>query len=178
MALATEARLSPNSPAVTSSDSVQKPCHLAHWFPSMPNSYLRALCLLFLPALLIGCSEPRPEFGEVEGVIRVKGEPCPGLVVRFLPDPGRGNDLPINAIGRTDEEGKYQLQHYYRDVEGLGAPVGWHRVIIEDSALSRVPQGAPLPPAVIPRSYANPTSTPLQKEVKSGQQTIDFDFDS
>jgi hypothetical protein len=51
-------------------------------------------------------------------------------------------------------------------------------VLIEDTALSRVPQGAPLPPETIPRTYGDLTTTPLQEEVKPGQQTIDFDIDS
>lgn len=144
----------------------------------MPRSSLRAMCLFFLPVLLIGCGEPPPEFGEVEGVILVKGKPQRGLLVRFMPDPQRGNDLPINAAGETNAEGKYQLRYYYNGVEGMGAPVGWHRVLIEDTALSGVPQGGPLPPELIPRSYANPTTTPLQKEVKSGHQMIDFDIGS
>ncbi len=143
----------------------------------MSHSSLNIVCLSLLPALFVGCGEVLPEFGEVEGVVLINGKPHQGLLLRFLPDPGRGNDLPINATGETDAEGKYQLRYYYRDAEGLGAPVGWHRVLIEDSALSRVPQGAPLPPEVIPRSYGSPTTTPLQKEVKSGQQTIDFEID-
>ena len=144
----------------------------------MARYSLCVLCLLLLPALFVGCGESPPEMGEVEGMVRVNGEPYAGLVVRFMPDPGRGIELPINAIGRTDDEGKYQLRYHYRDTEGLGAPVGWHRVLIEDSALSRIPQGAPLPPEVIPRSYASPNTTPLQKEVKSGHQTIDFNIGS
>jgi hypothetical protein len=143
----------------------------------MPRFSFRAICLFLLLGLLIGCGQPPPEFGEVEGAVLIEGKPQRGLLVRFMPDPNRGNDLPINAAGETDAEGKYQLRYYYDGTEGKGAPVGWHRVLIEDSALSRVPQGAPLPPEVIPRSYGSPTTTPLQKEVKSGQQTIDFEID-
>jgi len=144
----------------------------------MPRFSLFDCCAFLLTLLLVGCGEPLPEFGEVEGVVLVKGKPQRGLLVRFMPDPQRGNDLPINAAGETDAEGKYQLQYFYKDAEGMGAPVGWHRVLIEDTSLSRVPQGAARPPELIPRSYSNPTTTPLQKEVKPGEQTIDFDIGS
>jgi hypothetical protein len=144
----------------------------------MSRNFLSVPCLLLLSALFVGCAEPPPELGEVKGVILVNGKPYPGLVVRFLPDPAQGNNLPINARGKTDAEGMYQLEYFYQGEEGLGAPVGWHRVLIEDSALSRVPQGEPLPPEVIPRSYANPNTTTLQEEVKPGHQTIDFDLSS
>ena len=132
---------------------------------------------LFL-VLLVGCGKSLPEFGEVEGVVLVQGKPQRGLLVRFLPDPDQDNDLPINASGQTDDQGKYRLRYYYKGAEGLGAPVGWHRVLIEDTTLARVPQGAAPPPKIIPKSYANPATTPLKEEVKPGQQTIDFQIPS
>ena len=134
--------------------------------------------LSLLALFLGGCGKPLPEFGEVDGIVTIKGQPQSGMLVRFLPDPSRGNDLPINAAGETDAEGRYQLRYYYDGTEGFGAPVGWHRVLIEDTALSQVPQGGALPPERIPRAYASPTTTPLEQEVKSGQQTIDFDIGS
>ena len=142
----------------------------------MTRRFTFTAVLLSLPALVGGCGNPPPEFAPVEGVVRVKGRPQPGLQVHFLPDPQRGNDLPINASGKTDEQGKYQLHYVYEEEEGLGAPVGWHRVLIEDTALSQVPQGQPLPPQLIPTAYSNPAKTPLIVEVKSGAQTIDLDI--
>ena len=137
---------------------------------------LCSVSLSLLPFLFGGCGKPLPEFGAVEGVVMVKGEPQAGLLVRFIPDPNRGNDLPINAAGETDAQGKYRLRYYYDGADGMGAPVGWHRVLIEDTALSRVPQGGRRPPERVPRSYANPATTPLQREVNSGSQAIDFDL--
>ena len=144
----------------------------------MIHRVLQVLYFSLLAVLLSGCGKSPPEFGEVEGVVRVQGQPQAGLLVRFLPDPTRGNDLPINAAGETDAQGKYQLRYYYDGAEGMGAPVGWHRVLIEDMALSQVPQGAARPPERIPRDYAKAATTPLQQEVKSGGQTIDLDIGS
>jgi hypothetical protein len=122
-----------------------------------------------------GCGKKGPEFGQVSGVVRVNGQPQRRLLVRFLPDPEKDNKLPYIASGKTDNEGKYTLHYAWQDKEGEGAPVGWHRVVIDDTALSGVPQGQALPPPVISATFASPASTPLKKEVKSGAQTIDLD---
>jgi hypothetical protein len=62
-----------------------------------------------------------------------------------------------------------------RDKTGGCASFGWHRVLIEDPALSQVPQGQAPPPQLIPPAYNSPASTPLLKEVKPGEQTIDLE---
>lgn len=132
-------------------------------------------CLLGLATLLSGCGNPLPEIAPVQGVVLVKGKPQSGLLVRFLPDPQRGNDIPINAAGETNEQGRYELRYVYKGEEGMGAPVGWHRVLIEDMAMSRIPQGQPLPPRLIPTDYNSPATTPLLIEVKQGPQAIDLE---
>ena len=111
----------------------------------------------------------------VQGVVRVKGKPKSGLIIRFIPDPQKGTDLPINAVGNTDASGHYELHFVDRGKEGVGAPVGWHRVVIEDTAFGHVPQGQTPPPRVIPTSYASPATTPISQEVKPGPQTIDLE---
>jgi hypothetical protein len=123
----------------------------------------------------LGCGKKPPEMGQVAGVVKVKGKPQANLFVRFLPDPEKGNNLPINASGKTDNQGKYTLQHVYNDVAASGAPLGWHRVVIEDLSRGPTPQGQTPPPPLIPLEYNNPANTPLKVEVKSGSQTIDLD---
>ena len=135
-----------------------------------------AVLVIALVTLIPGCRKKAPEFGHVTGVVRIDGKPRDRLLVRFLPDPEKGNTWPINATGKTDAQGKYSLVYAYEDKEGSGAPVGWHRVLIEDPALSQVPQGRAPPPQIIPPAYNSPASTPLIKEVKPGSQTIDLDI--
>jgi hypothetical protein len=125
---------------------------------------------------LAGCGEKLPEFGPVEGIVRIKGKPKSGILVRFLPDPAKGNELPYNSSGLTDASGKYQLRYAFKDVSGVGAPVGWHRVVVEDSSLSSIPQGAPIPPRIIPVAYNSPATTPLAFEVAVEPQTIDINI--
>ncbi len=125
---------------------------------------------------LFGCGKKEPEFGQVKGVVRVNGKPQGRLLVRFMPDPGKGTSLPINASGRTDSQGNYELKFAYQGKEGLGAPVGFHRVLIEDTALSQIPQGQTPPPQLVSPAYNSPATTPLLQEVKPGEQTIDLEI--
>ncbi len=134
-----------------------------------------AIAAILISVCVLGCGKKPPEMGQVSGIVRVKGNPQPKLSVRFLPDPEKGNSLSINASGKTDEQGKYSLQHVYNDVAAPGALLGWHRVIIEDLSRGPTPQGQTPPPPLIPLEYNSPASTPLRVEVKSGSQTIDLD---
>ncbi len=130
-----------------------------------------------LLALLAGCGETPPQFGEVEGVLYVRGQPQPNMTIRFMPDPAKGNDVAANASGTTDAQGRYQLQSTFKGKDFQGAAVGWHKVLVEDPRLSALPQGQARPPEIVPRTYGNPATTKLSKEVKPGQQTIDLKID-
>ena len=134
---------------------------------------LAALCMTHC----VGCGKEKgPEIGQVTGVVRVKGKPQKGLAIRFLPEPLPGVELPINAAGFTDEQGKYELMYAYKDEKGPGAPVGMHRVLVDDSRYSSIPQGAPVPPRMFSTDYGRLNLTPLKVEVKPGPQTIDLDL--
>lgn len=133
------------------------------------------VCLLGVCTLSTGCGKSGPEFAPVEGTVLVKGKPHRGLVVRFLPDSEKGNNLSAIATGTTDEQGKYKLQYNDKGKEGPGAPVGWHRVLIEDASRGPTPQGQTPPPPLVSLTYSSPSTTPLRQEVKSGAQTIDLE---
>jgi hypothetical protein len=133
------------------------------------------LALACLPLLAAGCGEKMPEFGQVEGVVKIKGQPKSGIAVRFLPDPDKGNNLPVNGGATSDDSGKYVLRYSYKGVEGDGAPIGWHRIVLDDTRLASLPQGAPIPPRIIPPDYNSPASTPLTFEIKAGQNTFNID---
>ena len=135
-----------------------------------------AVAAILIAVYAFGCGKKPPEMGEVSGTVRVKGQAQPNLFVRYLPDPGKGNISSINASGKTDDQGKYSLQHVYNDEAAAGAPVGWHRVMIEDLSRGPTPQGQSPPPPLIPIEYSSPGTTPLIKEVKPGSQTIDLDI--
>jgi len=132
------------------------------------------LCLCLVLSV-DGCSKPAPDFAPVHGTLHVKGKLLRGMRVNFLPDAEKGNQWNAIARGTTDGSGKYSLEYEFEGKEGTGAPVGWHRVIVEDTTRPPTPQGQTPPPPLIPVKYSNPASTPLLKEVKPGEQTIDLE---
>jgi hypothetical protein len=142
-------------------------------------SHRRALILhgLLICAICIGCDRgPKVEFGTVKGTARVKGQPKGRLMLRFSPDREKGNGIPAFASGTTDSQGNYALRYEFRGKEGDGAPVGWHRVTVVDTSVGYTPQGAEPKPSAVPYTYSSPSNTPILKEVKAGEQTIDVDI--
>lgn len=127
-------------------------------------------------SLLVGCGDPPPEFGQVTGTVTAGGQPLKNVIITFMPDPTKGNELPFNGSGQTDDAGKFELRFGFKGHEGLGAAVGWNRVIAVDTRFSSVPQGAPLPPRLFAPEYSSVTATPLSFEVKPGAQTFDIEL--
>jgi len=145
------------------------------------------LCLAIALAILPGCSrEPPP--ATVEGTLRLNGKPLENCLVTFLPEPGRGAQGP-RSLGLTDSQGAYRLR---RDNQQEGAATGWHRVTVQDLAVSSgilrrdhgavdadVKENSPPPPVrrsrVAPR-YLSPNDTPLRHEIQPGHQAIDLDL--
>jgi hypothetical protein len=135
-----------------------------------------ALYGLSFAILVLGCSEPRPEFTDVSGVVRVNGKPDRGLLVRFTPDSDKGNPFQAFATGTTDDQGKYTLKYEFGGEEGTGAGAGWYRVTIIDTKVGYTPQGRKPKPSTVPYIYGNTSTTPLIVEVKPGApQTLDLD---
>jgi hypothetical protein len=129
-----------------------------------------AVCALLSALFLSGCSEPSPEFAPVTGVVRINGKPERGLLVRFSPDPEKGNNMPAVASATTDDQGNYTLKYEFRGQEGDGAPVGWHRVSVSDTKVGVTLQGQRPKPSAVPYVYGRHTSTPFVFEVKAGEQ--------
>lgn len=129
------------------------------------------LCAIGFLVLLSGCgSEPSLDYTPVEGVVTINGKPEKGVMVRFSPDPEKGNALPGVATGKTDDQGKYALRYEYRGKEGIGAPVGWHRVTLIDTKVGFTPQGQQPKPSAVPQIYSNTATTPLVVEVKASSE--------
>jgi hypothetical protein len=135
------------------------------------------ICAFCFVAMISGCGdEPGPDFAPVTGVVKINGRPQRALLLRFTPDPEKGNGLPAVATGTSDAEGKYTLKYEFRGEEGTGAPVGWHRVSVIDTSVGHTPQGQQPKPSAVPYQYSNPSTTPLTKEVKPGDQTINIEI--
>jgi hypothetical protein len=128
-----------------------------------------AVCALLIFTLCAGCTEPKPEFAAVEGIVTFNGQPEPGLVVNFSPIADAGNTFPSSARGITDSQGKYSLNYEYKGEEGPGAAIGAHRVTIIDTKVGVTLQGQTAKPPKIPYHYADISKTPLTAEVKAGE---------
>jgi hypothetical protein len=147
-----------------------------------------------LLVLVAGCSAKHP-YGEVEGTVTLDGRPLGNVEVVFLPDPEKGN-TGKRSVALTDAQGRYRLSS---DTAQEGAPVGFHRVCINDllagspgvagpqsltSSQRPGPTGASDPAAQpqkesrarFPPEYGSALGTPFRDiEIKPGSQRIDLD---
>lgn len=126
-------------------------------------SFSRSSAVLVLALLappLAGCGQgDRPPLGQVKGRVTIGGEPLGGAIIMFFPDSGRP------AVATTDKDGNYELM-YSEDAKGCKvgpATIGF-----------ATPTGGS-PSHAIPAKYLNRSE--LQREVKSGSQTFDFDLE-
>ncbi|MDX1945910.1 MAG: carboxypeptidase-like regulatory domain-containing protein [Pirellulaceae bacterium] len=115
--------------------------------------------LLFVVlATLAGCGAP--DFAEVTGKVTLDGEPLVFATVEFQPPGGSP------AYGVTGDDGTYRLEW---SATQSGVPIGQHRVRITSWRESK-----PKERERVPERYNK--ATELAREVKPGQQQIDFEL--
>jgi hypothetical protein len=130
-----------------------------------------------------GCSPKMPPVVPVSGTIYLDGKPLPLACVEFVPDlQDFGAESNSSAI--TDEEGRYTLICSYQ--QKSGAVVAKHRVVVTEyvpdelrGLSARAQQQLAdyqkkLKNRPIPQSYGVVSRTPLDIEVKKGQETYDL----
>jgi hypothetical protein len=138
----------------------------------------RFLVLVGLACLaLIGCAKEGPEVGLVTGKVTRGGKPVSGVTVYFRPEVGRVSQ------GIADQEGNYKLRYTKTDD---GARIGKHKVYVvfhppagPEAELARAAgtlKPHPEEKAITDKYGAAPTS-PLEREVKAGSNTIDLSLD-
>jgi hypothetical protein len=149
--------------------------------------HFRWLWLALALVACLGCRRPEPP-ATVEGSLRRKGIPLDDCLVSFFPESG-GDAAWSHATGLTDEQGRFQLRNSNQQA---GTAIGWHRVTIQDMAVSRgvarrdhgtVDQDKTeeRPPALrqrsrLPDAYLSLRDTPLSHEVAPGHQVIVLDI--
>ncbi len=127
------------------------------------TSATTAFGLVVLTAMTTGCgSGDRPPLGLVQGRVTLDGKPLANAIVRFHPST-QGRE----SFGATAKDGRYELC-YIRDIKG--AKVDLHRVYIATGDTS---VGIP---EKLPEKYN--VKSELWREVKSGENEIDFDLKS
>ena len=145
----------------------------------MTLAFPRRHCLTLAACVSLvacGCSRSSP-LGQVEGTVRIDGQPIGQVMVVFVPE---DKNLP-QSMGVTDDLGRFKL----RCNNGrAGAAVGQNRVTLVDAATAAVPKGreedppdpSQIPPSRIPTVYNRATQTPLRQTVAAGSQTITIDI--
>ena len=109
-----------------------------------------------------GGAGDQPELGQVSGVVTLDGQPLPNATVEFSPEQGRP------SIGKTDEEGHYELQYTQDET---GAKIGPHKVRIRTFDYA-TPDAAER----VPAKYNEQTE--LTADVTPGSNTIPFELES
>jgi hypothetical protein len=116
-----------------------------------------------------GCKD-ESVYGEVQGVVTLDGKRLTDVEVVFLPDPEKGTSGQ-RSVALADAQGRYRIAS---DAGRGGAPVGFHRVCIND-LLASPAQPEKQGKSRFPAEYSSARSTPLRDiEVKPGAQTIDL----
>jgi len=137
------------------------------------------LLLLSMPLLTMSCSgssedkwtAQRPDTFPAAGIVTFDGKPLPEATVVFQSTGGE----PQAAVGRTDENGEFQLRTF---TDGDGAIAGEHKVTVVCSRTEGPPDGANLDEAnvviqevsLIPERYADPAKSGLTASVTPGQE--------
>jgi hypothetical protein len=142
--------------------------------PSFVRKSFGYACAL---VLICGCGSSSPETAEVEGIVKLDGQPLTLGIITFTPEGGR------SATGFIQSDGTFHLTTY-RD--GDGALPGKHTVTITPGGTG--PQARPDfdsdRPAMtsnspIPVKYGIPGSSGLEFDVKPGEVNhADFNLSS
>jgi hypothetical protein len=126
-------------------------------------------------ATLSGCKKSY-NTADVEGVLKINGQPGHKVRIQFVPDVDAGTKGP-SSIADTDSHGRFKLLLAEGDLANArpGAVVGHHCVALTDLQLAESPTGRGVP-IRFKSDYALPGTTPLRQEVKDGQQTIEINI--
>jgi hypothetical protein len=116
-------------------------------------------CVVLL-LIFSGCNKSGRDLAPVTGRVTLDGKPLESTKVTFSPD---GEKSP--SIGRTDKDGRYLLR-YKRGVEG--GTIGWN--VVQLQTVTEVTRGKQL----VPERFI--TGRDLRREVKSGNNTFDFEL--
>jgi hypothetical protein len=132
------------------------------------------LLAVFMAVAALGCSNSATRPVPVVGVIRLEGEPLPGVLIEFIPDAYRGTK-GLRASALSDADGRFKLVY---DDQRPGAVPGLHRVMVTDPQRRQAPQGSDEPPQPgrISFAYQDLQTTPLVVEVPPAGDAITLEL--
>lgn len=120
--------------------------------------------LMFVMAFA-GCGDPGPPTGTVKGKLTIGGQaPSEPVMITFV-----NSTIGSGGNAQTDAEGAFDIP--------LPMLVGEHTVYVNKIVQSEGPVSTNAEIlSEIPSKYATEGSSPLRKEVKEGENTIDIDI--
>ncbi len=131
--------------------------------PSRFNGSILTCAVLGL--MLAGCGG-KDGLGRVTGKVTLDGKPLANASIEFVPVDGKG----LTSYGRTDTNGEYYMM---ATRSAKGAAVGKNSVRITTYEVLDLQTTLP---ELVPTKYN--TATELEREVKSGSNSIDFELSS
>jgi hypothetical protein len=152
----------------------------------MKNRICELFAVVVGLSLVAGCSRGGTPLGRVTGKVTLNGQPLEGAQLTFT-----AKDAPRAALGTTDAQGVYSLTTF---APNDGAPLGHHTVTITmpaknapdmsagkpdaayGAAMKQAAKGVQVRGKEIPAKYANPLTSNLSADVKSGNNA-DVNFD-
>jgi len=133
--------------------------------------------LLFITLLttvaLVGCGGSKLATIKVSGTVTLDGAPLADASVNFVPKTeGQGHA----AYGKTDAEGRYQLQTLQGDPDAGTTPGEYLVTISKREAVVSDESGRSPPPvkSLIPTRYNKPETSELTATVAKGSTVFDF----
>ena len=132
-------------------------------------SRMGALLALFTPVLLVSGCGPAEGLASVVGQVKLDGEPLSDAYVQFQCT----GENAGTSTGRTDSSGNYAL---WFSRSKKGARIGPSKVQITTFDLDGEHGGVKRIPEKVPAKYN--TKSELKADVKSGNNTFDFDLKS
>jgi len=107
----------------------------------------------------------------VSGRVTLNGQPLTKGHVTFHPNKDKGNTFGGVCVGEINAQGEYKLQTNGKP----GAPLGWYKVTVD--ATEKTPDNTKPPTqSLVPRTYALPDITPLEKEVVANASSGAYDI--
>jgi len=132
------------------------------------KSWLSGSLVIGASLLLAGCGDDRIEVYPTSGSIRFGDAVPAGAQIVLHP---QGHTLPLDAIptAQVTNDGSFVFGTYDA---GDGAPAGAYKATVQWFKVISNAAGSGRGPNVLPRSYADPQTTPLAVTVSEGENTI------
>lgn len=125
---------------------------------------LRFSSLLLVLVLLVGCGDPGPPMGTVQGKVTIGGSPPPESILVYYINSTMGQ----GGLATTEEDGSYAIDTPFKVGEYT---IYFQRIVNSDGPVSTAQEQL----TIVPKEYRTEGTSPLKKQIEEGENTIDID---